>query len=197
MRKSIIVTLMVLIFGVMYSNDNTGTRVTLGLSPLVINENEPEDNEILISGSLSAGIANGRRETLYELYLAKETIEINAQNRIYFFKDATGIFAGTFLSAGYYTMKTYIERYDGGLVQYVGNEEGMDYYSWGVRAGGNIGVRWMLIKNVFITPRLGITLPILQIQRVSGYSNADMVQLQFSTMVMKMPDAGLHLEVRF
>jgi hypothetical protein len=183
-----------------------------GLSPLLIltlfgqddnNESSVKINgeDIPIIGSFYCGNIEGNREKLYGVGFNTSTgIEFIYQNRKYRNKDeCAGFFTGSIITAGINSMRTHLKKDSSGKdTVYISNSEGKKVYSWGIRAGGNMGYRFKLGNSgTYISTRAGVVLPLHFISGGHNYNVEQKRELYATNAFYKMWDFGLHLEYMF
>lgn len=199
MKKIIISMFLILIniFGESDTERYSIRKTIIGISPLLIITTSGNDNgDVPIIGSFYYGNSKGNKEVLYGMGINTLTgVEFNVQNRKYYKENATGFFGGTLLAAGAYTLKTYIDKENSKV--YVSSYEGENYYAWGLRVGSNIGYRFTLGGNNYLTTKFGLSYPLYKISENLKYIEEEKNELKRINAIYKMLDFGVHLEFTF
>lgn len=184
-----------------------------GLSPLLLitllcQDSDDETSSVSVNGedipivgSFYEGSIDGNREKLYGIGFNTSTgIEFIYQSRKYYNKnECAGFFIGSIITAGIDSMRTHIEKNSSGKdTVYIFGSEGKKIYSWGIRAGGNMGYRFKVGKNgTYISTKAGLVLPLHIISGNTGYNAEQKRELYATNAFYKMWDFGLHLEYMF
>lgn len=175
----------------------SASTLSIGLAPLTLLTcligNTVEDisiNDLWFSISINLG----KNKQEYDWFVAKypHTFSVGLEKRFFLRKTLKGFFYGPFCSINFSRLSLsaeYHPAYSTGT--YV---EGDVYSCFGIKLGGEIGYRFK-IKEVGITPKIGIGIPIMYLFDLDQYDRSELTQIYLNNMLFNCTFIGLKIDL--